>query len=797
VANEDTRMRRAATIALGLFLAVCLMSAIGGLAFVLWPGGVTRPLVLIESPRDGESVTMGDRVIVQAVARDQEKITRVELWVEGQLIEAQTSSLPGGVSPFPLLGQWRPVSSGTHRLIVRAFNSQGARAHASVEVQADVELDGDGDGVADDDDLCPDELGSPAANGCADQDGDAIADIYDSCPEEAGLAEVEGCPSPSQGDGDGDGVRDQLDACPDQAGSPVVEGCPDADWDGVMDREDACPDEAGVAEQDGCPPPGDLDNDGVPDLEDECAWDRGRPEQAGCPDSDGDGLRDVDDACVDEPGVWALAGCPDRDGDGVPDREDLSPNEPGPRERHGAPDTGAPDSDADGVADDADFCDGEEGLPEHVGCPPPGEAEDTDGDGIADDEELPDVPLSHLYAGALQRLAVGPGQSVPFVLTRLQFEFLSFSTSGDFMSIACYTYDYQHYDTATGELPIIRYGPYALEGNSWNIAEILGGANSFYFRWDTEDALPFFMECEGFTETRGFDLGETRWEHPSGVWTGDDVRPPRSLGGDLGHWFEVTYRICPLSCELAALEPPTIVAHVLGGNLGVAWEWEGQEGLIDGFAVYVDGVRQGIAPPDARVTYIDFDPACGESYDLYMTAYRAAPMEDESPPSNTVDLEGIECPRTVRVTFQALHTYTLPQDEERDGLLGPLFGHFRANGANIAFDYEYHDAQQFGGWWLRNNRDYSIAEYFRGCRDSPEHYYCPDLNFVDVDLGPYDDLTLEAAIYETDGWPRYGYHTVLEGELRLRPWEIDVGAYTIEDERHDADVTVVLGTWGD
>jgi hypothetical protein len=66
-----------------------------------------------------------------------------------------------------------------------------------------------------------------------------------------------------------------------------------------------------------------------------------------------------------------------------------------------------------------------------------------------------------------------------------------------------------------------------------------------------------------------------------------------------------------------------------------------------------------------------------------------------------------------------------------------------------------------------------------------------------VEVGPRDDLALQVVTYETDGWPGYGYHTVLDGELRLRPWEIEVGAYTIEDERGDADVTVVLGVWGE
>jgi len=791
-------MRRRAVVVAALVLVSCAPAAVaGGLTYALWPRPVAKPLVLINTPRHGAEVAIGAATTVEAVARDQDKITRVELWADGLLVEAQNSSLPGGISPFPLVAQWRPPAAGRHSLTVRAFDAEGARAHATIELEAIAEPDGDRDGVADHGDLCPDDLGSPATSGCSDRDGDAIADAEDACPEEAGLPEGEGCPLRSHGDQDGDGVLDGSDACPDRAGSPVLEGCPDADWDGVLDSEDGCPDEVGVAEFDGCPAPGDLDSDGVSDDQDECLWERGLPEFAGCSDFDGDGVRDVDDSCADEPGVSGMGGCPDRDNDGVPDQEDLRPDEPGPPEHHGAPVTGAPDSDGDGLSDDVDFCDSEEGRAEHVGCPPPGEAEDADGDGIADDEELWEVPLSRIYAGAVQRLAVGPGQPVPLVLTRLQVEFRGFAVSGDFVSVACYAYNYQYHDPATRELPIHHYGPYPLEGRSWNIAEELGGRNSFYFQWDNDYSLPVFIECEAYTETGSVDLGEVRLSHLPMEWTGDDITPPRSEGGDEGHWFEVTYRICSVSCELVALEPPTILALVLGGNLGVAWEWEGQEGLIDGFALYVNGVRQGTAPPDARMTYVDFEPACEEGYDLHMTAFRDAPEEDESPPSCAHYLEGIECPRTVRVTFQSLQTYTLPDDEERDDRLGPLFGHFRANGANIGFDYECHEDYVMGGWWLRNNWDYNIAEYLRDCRESPEHYYCPDLNFVDVELGPYDDLTLEAVIYETDGWPGYGYHTVLDGVLTLRPWEIEVGAYTIEDERRDADVTVVLGVWGD
>ncbi|MBX3241599.1 MAG: OmpA family protein [Chitinophagaceae bacterium] len=116
--------------------------------------------------------------------------------------------------------------------------------------------DSDGDGVPDKDDLCKDEKGTPATNGCPDTDGDGIPDNIDKCPGIPGLSHLSGCP------------------------------LPDADNDGIPDEEDKCPDVAGVKELDGCPlppPPPDTDGDGVPDVEDKCPTKAGTRENKGCP----------------------------------------------------------------------------------------------------------------------------------------------------------------------------------------------------------------------------------------------------------------------------------------------------------------------------------------------------------------------------------------------------------------------------------------------------------------------------------------------------------------------------------
>ncbi len=54
-------------------------------------------------------------------------------------------------------------------------------------------------------------------------------------------------------DRDGDGVPDSDDLCPDQPGPAALDGCPDDDGDGIPNREDKCPSEPGPPENDGCP----------------------------------------------------------------------------------------------------------------------------------------------------------------------------------------------------------------------------------------------------------------------------------------------------------------------------------------------------------------------------------------------------------------------------------------------------------------------------------------------------------------------------------------------------------------
>jgi hypothetical protein len=798
-------------VPLVVLLGLCVLLAAAAAAgyFFLWPRPEARPVVLINSPRHGQQVPVGQEITIQSVARDEQKIARIELWVDGQLQEAQSSSLPGGASPFPLLARWQPSSPGTHTLIARAFNAQGGRGQASINVEATEEADRDSDGVADEADACLDEPGPPAANGCPDRDGDGIPDAEDACPDEPGLPEGEGCPVSREGDRDGDGLLDEADACPDEPGRPRAEGCPDADGDGVRDSEDACPDAPGLPEHDGCLVSGDLDSDGVPDEEDECPDEVGLPEHAGCPDWDGDGTHDGDDECPGEPGLPEHAGCPDRDGDGVPDPEDLRPSEPGRPDAGGAPDTGAGDRDGDGIPDDADLCPEHAGLPEHAGCPPP------PGSG----EEEPEViPLWPPPGGGPFGELGGFATVIP-----VEFEALEFRVFDEYDEIYCYA------SLAGGDME--RYGPFeALDGRQWDIAEHLGGENSRTVAVHDDEPLEVHVECgaydiyrfPGGEEATYWDLGSfTRHHPPQSDWDGHVIEQ-RSSGGSDGHTFWVSYRICRDSCSDVPFHPPQIELVEYAGSTYLAWLYYGDPTSIRGFGIYRNGAivgrrlsdepatgGSGWTPAGAtRYTYSfpsSWRPACGTLDEFHVTTY--GNNMQESPRSNIVTWEGPPCPRTVRVIFDG-HTLTTHDLCCEDSPVGPITGELWANDQQLEFDgSDLSYGGTFNGLWLESNHEYdietqilhTIARWVDSCVSGggcPD-YWAPWDNTLTVWIDGHEDLTFGVRIFDVDkewgGLPLGNvevYQIACEAEATIPADELTPGLHTAYGDRCDLTVEI-------
>ena len=82
------------------------------------------PSVTITDPASGTSTLEGSHLYVSATAFGGIPITRVELWVDGELVSTEESRAPEGVSPFYVSFDL-VVSQGLHTLFVRAVNAMG------------------------------------------------------------------------------------------------------------------------------------------------------------------------------------------------------------------------------------------------------------------------------------------------------------------------------------------------------------------------------------------------------------------------------------------------------------------------------------------------------------------------------------------------------------------------------------------------------------------------------------------------------------------------------------------------
>jgi len=704
----------------------CLLAVLAAAAyFFLTPEDVAaRPLVLFHAPLNGDQFEIGQTASIHATARDENNITRLELWADEVLVEVETTNVAGGISPFPILVNWQPTNVGSHTLTVRAFNSRGVRAHSSINVEA-IEL--------------PDR--------------------------------------------DGDSIPDEIDVCPDEA-SPTRDGCPlsdDRDNDGVPDGEDACPDEAGWADIDGCPTPGDADGDGILDEEDACLEDHGLPEMEGCPDADADSVPDHLDEEPHEPGPADSGGAPDFDGDTVPDDDDLAPEDPGDPEGGGAPESDAPDSDGDGARDDVDPCPHEYGEPEDGYCPPPG------GDPGPEDEG----PIFEGPGGFFEDVEI----PVNVEIEAYEF-FVSGAYSDSYQNVWCYV------QIADGDMQRYEFEP---QGEQyWDIRAVLGGANSVRFAAVWGEPLPVFVNCNAdfihtYTEPGDddgpgsgggwgtvFDLGTYAYAHPSSEWDGRELLAT-GIGPD-GEAFQARYRICSPSCEESDFQAPILDPLTFGprgeGPFNIRWRWDGTEDWITGFKLYVNGTFVDLIEPHVRSLDIEaYQPLCGEIIEFEMTAFTElddAPNR-ESPRSNTRVWDGLNCPRSVLVTFLSFDTGAGLGSRQ-----GPISGTFYANDQSLIAEFKdgppSFDATDDTERYLDPGRIYNISELFSSietesasCFGTCTSNYAPSVNYIEVELGPREALTFGANIWKEGGGRAF------EGDAYVPAGEIVPGEYVVYD----------------
>jgi len=131
--------RRIAILVVLLLALCCVSGALGflGYRYLITPAeAAAKPVIVIDSPRQGDQVTVGEVVQVFATGQDETGITHMELYVDGLHIHTQQSALSDGANPFPLAAPWRPETEGNHTIVVRGYNVAGEPGQASISVNA-------------------------------------------------------------------------------------------------------------------------------------------------------------------------------------------------------------------------------------------------------------------------------------------------------------------------------------------------------------------------------------------------------------------------------------------------------------------------------------------------------------------------------------------------------------------------------------------------------------------------------------------------------------------------------------
>lgn len=91
-----------------------------------------KPTVQIIAPPYGATFSQGENVGVQSRSADPNGVARVELYLDGQLVD--TKLPPIGQQQFNVIQTWTATKLGAHTLAVRAFNGSGGMGEATIPV---------------------------------------------------------------------------------------------------------------------------------------------------------------------------------------------------------------------------------------------------------------------------------------------------------------------------------------------------------------------------------------------------------------------------------------------------------------------------------------------------------------------------------------------------------------------------------------------------------------------------------------------------------------------------------------
>jgi hypothetical protein len=134
---EVTRLRYLALV----FVALLLAGGVLACDLDLGGGEPSRPTITMTAPASGAQFQVGEEVTVLSSANDSKGVSRVELYVDGQLYRTDPGPAATGSTQLTMTQVWLAEDPGTHTLSVIAVNVDGEESEpwaVTIKVVGDI-----------------------------------------------------------------------------------------------------------------------------------------------------------------------------------------------------------------------------------------------------------------------------------------------------------------------------------------------------------------------------------------------------------------------------------------------------------------------------------------------------------------------------------------------------------------------------------------------------------------------------------------------------------------------------------
>ena len=88
-------------------------------------GDESKPTVSVVNPANNKTGTVGKPLFIQSVAVDSTGLDRIELWIDGELVDTKVA--PDRLATFTADQLWTPTIPGSHVIELRAFNANNVQ----------------------------------------------------------------------------------------------------------------------------------------------------------------------------------------------------------------------------------------------------------------------------------------------------------------------------------------------------------------------------------------------------------------------------------------------------------------------------------------------------------------------------------------------------------------------------------------------------------------------------------------------------------------------------------------------